>query len=156
LKNKKIKTQEELVSRIKKEKQLNKIIGFTNGCFDILHLGHIRYLQQAKKESDILIIGVNSDDSIKRLKGDSRPVNNQDARLEVLSAIEFVDFLTIFYQDTPEELIQKINPNILFKGKDWEGKKIAGAEYIVNNGGKLKLISYEQGYSTTNTISKMF
>jgi len=151
----KIKTQTELAAVLKSEKASGKVIGFTNGCFDILHPGHVEYLNAAKKECDLLIIGVNSDGSVKRLKGDTRPINHQDARAKVLSALESVDFLTLFEEDTPEELIKSLNPDILFKGGDWKEEDIAGADFVKANGGKVRVIAYVKGFSTTKLIEKL-
>ena len=151
----KIKTWTELAAMAKKEKNAGKIIGFTNGCFDILHLGHVRYLMEAKKECDFLVIGVNSDESVRRLKGEGRPVNAQDARVEVLAALECVDFLTIFEEDTPETLIEEVTPDMLFKGGDWDEKTVAGADHVKAHGGKVRLIPYVEGCSTTDIIRKL-
>ncbi|MFH1664640.1 MAG: D-glycero-beta-D-manno-heptose 1-phosphate adenylyltransferase [Candidatus Omnitrophota bacterium] len=151
----KIKTQKELSELAGRLKREGRTTGFTNGCFDILHRGHVRYLDMAKKECDRLIIGVNSDASVKRLKGDSRPVNGQEARMEVLSALESVDFVTLFEEDTPEKLIRMLTPDILFKGGDWEEDDIAGSGYVRSTGGKVRIIPYVEGYSTTGVIEKL-
>jgi len=151
----KIKSQRELLKILEKEKSLGKKIGFTNGCFDILHAGHVRYLTVAREACDKLVVGVNSDGSVKRIKGDERPINNSDARMEVLSALEFVDFLTLFEEETPEKLIAAIVPNILFKGGDWKEEEVAGADCVKKNGGEVKIIPYVSGFSTTNIINKM-
>jgi len=151
----KIKTQKELADIVKKEKSAGKVVGFTNGCFDIIHAGHVRYLGAAKNECDILIVAVNSDDSVKRLKGSDRPLNKQEARLEVLSALESLDYLTIFDEDTPESLIKKLTPDVLFKGGDWNEDKIAGAAHVKTHGGKVKIIHYLEGHSTTSLINKI-
>ncbi|PAF53911.1 bifunctional heptose 7-phosphate kinase/heptose 1-phosphate adenyltransferase [Helicobacter sp. 13S00482-2] len=128
----------------------NKKIIFTNGCFDILHRGHISYLQKAKKMGDILIVGLNSDASVKKLKGKNRPINTQDDRAYVLSALECVDFVIIFDEDTPENLVSLISPDVLVKGKDYEGKEIAGTKYAK----ETKLIDFVDGKSTTNILNK--
>ena len=148
----KIKTQDALADTACREKAAGKTVGFTNGCFDILHLGHVKYLNAAKGECDILVIGVNSDASVKRLKGEERPVNPQQARAEVLASLENVDYLTIFDEDTPETLIKKINPDVIFKGGDWEEKDIVGADHVRSYGGKVCVVPYVQGYSTTEFI----
>ncbi|PAF48480.1 bifunctional heptose 7-phosphate kinase/heptose 1-phosphate adenyltransferase [Helicobacter sp. 12S02634-8] len=129
----------------------DKKIIFTNGCFDILHKGHIFYLQQAKNLGDILIVGLNSDQSVQRLKGAQRPINPQDDRAFVLAGLESVDFVVIFDEDTPEELIKAISPDILVKGKDYEGKPIAGTKYAK----ELRLIEFVDGKSTTNILKKV-
>ena len=152
----KIKTWEELAEIIAKEKASGKTVGFTNGCFDILHLGHITYLNDAKKECDTLVIGVNGDESVKRLKkGDSRPINSQEARLEVLSALESVDYVTMFTEDTPLELIKTLTPDVIFKGGDWKEEDIVGGDHVTSAGGKVSVIPYIGGYSTTETIQRM-
>jgi rfaE bifunctional protein nucleotidyltransferase chain/domain len=130
-------------------------VGFTNGCFDILHVGHVRYLRDARAECDLLIVGVNSDDSVKRLKGPDRPVNRQDARMEVLGALECVSYVTMFEEDTPETLIKLLTPDVIFKGGDWKEADIIGGEHVKKNGGKVRVIPFVEGYSTTNTINKM-
>ncbi|MFH1837509.1 MAG: D-glycero-beta-D-manno-heptose 1-phosphate adenylyltransferase [Candidatus Omnitrophota bacterium] len=155
MKRNKIKTQAEIKSLIGKKKEEGKVIGFTNGCFDILHPGHIRYLDAAKEECDILIIGVNSDDSVRGIKGKTRPINPEEDRLEVLGALESVDYLTLFSEDTPENLIADLTPDILFKGGDWKEDEIAGAAHVKSKGGRVRIITYEKGYSTTRTIEKM-
>ena len=152
---KKIKTQTDLLSAIEKEKASGKRIGFTNGCFDILHLGHIRYLTRAKEGCDILIIGVNSDGSVKKIKGSSRPINSQQARLEVLASLECVDFLTVFEEETPENLIKALSPDIIFKGGDWKEEDIAGSSHVKSYGGEVSVIPYVEGHSTTSLIEKI-
>ena len=117
-------------------------IAFTNGCFDILHYGHIRYLQKAKRADRILIVGVNSDSSVKELKGAQRPVNPQHARAAVLAALECVDYVTIFSESTPTRLIAAIKPDILIKGADWKGKAVAGSDLVRSTGGKIEFVPF--------------
>ncbi len=138
-----------------RERYADKIIVFTNGCFDILHAGHVRYLSGAAKEGDILILGLNSDASIKRIKGNERPINNQYDRAEVLCNLKSVDYVVIFDEDTPLELIDDIRPDILVKGADYEGKEIVGANLVEKRGGKVKLIPFLQGHSTSKIIKKI-
>ncbi len=133
----------------------NKKIVFTNGCFDILHIGHIRYLSLAKSLGDILVVGVNSDSSVKRLKGPKRPINNENNRKEMLLSLKSVDFVLIFNEDTPLNLIEKINPNILVKGGDWSIDKIIGADFVIKNGGEVLSLPFVDGESTTNTIKNV-
>jgi len=152
---KKIKTQQDLARIVAEKKSLGKRIGFTNGCFDILHPGHVRYLDEASKSCDILIIGVNSDESVKRIKGQDRPFNAERARMEVLAGLESVDFLTIFEENTPEELIKDLGPDMLFKGGDWDEKDIAGASHVKAHGGEIRIIPYVGEYSTTKLIKKI-
>ncbi len=136
-------------------KSTGKKIVFTNGCFDILHAGHVEYLRKAKALGDCLVIGVNSDASIKRLKGESRPVNSLSDRIVLLSALEFVDYVIAFEEDTPYELIQAIKPNILVKGGDYQVKDIVGADLVKENGGSVMTIPLVEGRSTTGIIKKI-
>jgi rfaE bifunctional protein nucleotidyltransferase chain/domain len=151
----KIKTWEEARNAAGKAGQDGRKVGFTNGCFDILHLGHVRYLAEARKNCDMLIVGLNSDSSVKKLKGSGRPLNPERARAEVLAALECVDVVTLFPEDTPFELIKKILPDVLFKGGDWKEEEIVGADIVKANGGSVKVISYVKGYSTTEMIKKI-
>lgn len=150
---KKIITTEEWLLR---RPQFNgdKIV-FTNGCFDILHLGHVQYLAKAKDLGDILVIGLNSDDSIKRIKGTERPINNEYARAILLATMEIVDYVILFQEDTPAELIQNVNPNVLVKGGDYENEPIVGAEWVLSHGGEVKTINFLQGYSSSQIIEKL-
>jgi len=132
-------------------KSQNKKIVFTNGCFDILHLGHVKYLQKAKTLGDVLIVGVNSNDSVKRLKGKERPVNDQYDRAYLLASLEVVDYVVIFEEDTPYNLIKTVKPDILVKGKDYEGKEVVGSDIAK----EVKLIDFVEGKSTTGIINKM-
>ena len=133
----------------------DKRIVFTNGCFDILHIGHKRYLQKAATLGDLLIVGVNSDDSVRRLKGPERPINSEQDRAEMLSALGFVDYVVIFGEDTPYELIKTIQPDVLVKGGDYKPDEVVGREIVESRGGKLELISFVEGKSTTNIINKI-
>ncbi|OSS42991.1 ADP-heptose synthase / D-glycero-beta-D-manno-heptose 7-phosphate kinase [Desulfurella amilsii] len=136
-------------------KAQNKKIVFTNGCFDIIHAGHVDYLKKARQLGDALIVGLNSDNSVKSIKGEKRPINNQNDRASVLSAFYFVDYIVIFEQNTPYELIELIKPDILVKGSDWQNKSIVGADIVKKAGGKVALIDYLKGKSTTNIIKKI-
>ncbi|MFQ5952809.1 MAG: D-glycero-beta-D-manno-heptose 1-phosphate adenylyltransferase [Candidatus Omnitrophota bacterium] len=151
----KIKTQDELRGIVEKEKASGKKVGFTNGCFDVLHLGHVQYLEEAKKDCDLLVIGLNSDKSVRSIKEAGRPINDEKARSEVLAALECIDYLTLFEEDTPENLIRTLTPNILFKGGDWKEEDIVGAEHVKSNGGKVQVIPYVEGYSTTEMIERI-
>lgn len=133
----------------------DKKIVFTNGCFDILHVGHKRYLQKAAELGDLLIIGVNSDASVKRLKGPERPINNENDRAEILAAIGFVDNVVIFDEDTPYELIKDVQPDILVKGGDYKPEQVVGRDIVQERGGELVLIPFVEGKSTTNIIKKI-
>ena len=142
----------EIINRIKAEK---KKIVFTNGCFDLLHVGHIRYLAQAKKLGEFLIIGLNSDSSVKELKGEDRPINSFEDRATLLSAIESVDLVIMFEEQTPENLIKDIVPDFLVKGGDYNIEDIVGYQTVVQNGGQVKTLSFYDGYSSTNYIDKI-
>ena len=142
----------EIINRIKAER---KKIVFTNGCFDLLHVGHVRYLAQAKKLGDFLIIGLNSDSSVKELKGEDRPINSFEDRATLLSAIESVDSVIMFEEQTPENLIKDIVPDILVKGGDYNIEDIVGYQTVIQNGGQVKTLSFYDGYSSTNYINKI-
>ena len=132
-----------------------KKVVFTNGCFDILHKGHVTYLQKAKKLGDVLVVGINSDASVKRLKGSDRPVNNEKDPAIVLSALGCVDRVVPFKEDTPEKLIRKIRPDVLVKGGDWKKKDVVGAPFVESYGGAVRLIPFVKGYSTTGLLGKI-
>lgn len=133
----------------------NKKIVFTNGCFDILHIGHIRYLQEAAKLGNLLVVGVNSDVSVRRLKGPERPINSEFERAEMLCALGFVDYVVVFNEDTPLDLIKKIQPDILVKGGDYSNEYVVGTNEVKDRGGKVVLIPFVEGKSTTNIIKKI-
>ncbi len=135
-------------------RKTQKIV-FTNGVFDILHYGHVRYLESAKRLGDILIVGLNSDSSTKRLKGTSRPVNYEKDRAYVLSCLKSVDIVCLFEEDTPIDLIEIVKPDFLVKGGDYVVEKIVGHDFVINNGGNVMTIPFEEGRSTTNIISKL-
>ena len=139
-------------SDLKKE---NKALVFTNGCFDILHKGHAVYLNQARSLGDVLIVGVNSDRSVKVLKGDSRPVNNENDRAFLLDNLKSVDYVIIFDEDTPYNLIKDIVPDFLVKGGDWKEEDIVGWDIVKSAGGKVMSLDYVDNYSTTNTLKKL-
>lgn len=126
-----------------------KRIVFTNGCFDILHAGHVRYLREAKRMGDVLIIGVNDNESVRRLKGPDRPINDLADRMEVLAALQHVDWVVSFAEDTPEDLIRSMNPDVLVKGSDWRDKGVVGAEYVRSQGGEVRFVELLPGRSTT-------
>lgn len=144
------------IAKLTKElKEKGKIIVFTNGCFDIIHSGHTKYLSEAKKLGDYLIVGLNSDSSVKKLKGETRPINSQEDRAEVLSALKPVDFVTIFDEETPAELIEEIIPNVLVKGGDYTADSIVGADTVKKHNGKVLIIPFVPGKSTSQIINKM-
>jgi len=150
----KIYTLPQLLQTIAQWKVLERTVAFTNGVFDILHPGHIFSLSQAAKEADYLIVGLNSDDSVKRLKGKDRPINNQESRSLILAALLMVDAVVIFEEDTPLELINALRPDVLVKGGDYTIEQIAGAKEVVKNGGRVVINPIVEGYSTTETIKK--
>ena len=128
---------------------------FTNGCFDILHVGHVQYLEEAKSLGDKLIVGVNSDESIRKLKGAERPINHEMDRAMVLAALGFVDVVVIFSEDTPANLIHTLKPDVLVKGGDWPVEKIVGSDFVIKNGGQVISLPFREGHSTTSTIDKI-
>jgi len=146
-----IKTQSEIASLSSELKLKGKKIVFTNGCFDILHAGHVNYLEKAKNFGDILILGLNSDRSVKSLKGKGRPINTQNDRAYILAALKAVDYVVIFDEDTPYDLIYSIKPDILVKGGDYAGKKVVGQEIVE----ELKFIEFIDGKSSSKTIAKI-
>jgi D-beta-D-heptose 7-phosphate kinase/D-beta-D-heptose 1-phosphate adenosyltransferase len=135
-------------------KSQNKKIVFTNGCFDLLHVGHVRYLQEAKRLGDVLVVGVNSDASVKKLKGPTRPVQIEADRAEILAALGAVDYTVIFNEDTPLKLIETVKPDILVKGGDWKIDQIVGSDFVIANGGKVMSLQFVDGKSTTKLIEK--
>lgn len=151
----KIKNSTNLNKITKKLKKQGKKIVFTNGCFDIVHHGHVKYLEQAKRKGDILVVGVNSDSSVRKIKGKSRPINLQNDRTAVIAALESVDYVTIFKETTPLNLIKKIKPDILVKGSDWKSSDIVGALELKKYGGKTLRVNLLKGYSTSNLIKKI-
>lgn len=136
-------------------KSLHKTIVFTNGCFDILHAGHVRYLKESKKLGDILIVGLNSDSSIKKIKGPMRPINDESDRAEVLGGLESVDFIVIFNEDTPAKLLDVIKPDIYTKGADYTIQTLPEADTVIKNGGRVEFIKLVEGRSTTKIIDKI-
>jgi rfaE bifunctional protein nucleotidyltransferase chain/domain len=145
----------ELTSTLKKLKRKSNTIVFTNGVFDILHRGHVEYLQKAKNSGDILIIGLNSDASVRRLKGKNRPLNKQNDRAAVLLGLRSVDYVSIFSEDTPQKLIKIIRPDILVKGADYKLKEIVGADFVKSYGGKVKRVKLTPGCSTSEVFKKL-
>lgn len=137
------------------EKNKGKKIVFTNGCFDILHSGHISYLNEAKSLGDILFIGMNSDSSVRGLKGLERPINDQVERKFILENLKAVDFVEIFDEETPIKLIKEVSPDFLVKGGDWAVEQIVGHEFVQENGGIVKSLPFKDGFSTTSVIEKI-
>jgi D-beta-D-heptose 7-phosphate kinase/D-beta-D-heptose 1-phosphate adenosyltransferase len=149
----KIYTLEKLFQKLENRGSLKVV--FTNGCFDILHRGHVSYLHETKKLGDFLIVGVNSDASVSKLKGPSRPIQNEQDRLYILAGLESVDAVILFSEDTPEKLIKNLLPNVLVKGGDYQINEIVGHDIVLSNGGLVTTIPFVEGKSTTNIVKKM-
>jgi D-glycero-beta-D-manno-heptose 1-phosphate adenylyltransferase len=151
----KIKSLPELLLITNGLKAMGKTVAFTNGVFDLLHEGHIASLSQAAQEGDFLIVAVNGDASVKRLKGETRPINNEDSRALLLASLLIVDAVIIFYEDTPLELIQQLLPDVIVKGGDYTVEQVAGSKEVIANGGRVVINPIVEGISTTNLIEKM-
>lgn len=148
-------TLEETIVRFGREKRNGKKVVFTNGCFDLLHPGHIRSLETARALGDVLIVGINSDESVRTLKGEGRPVIPQQERAEILASLECVDAVLIFDELTPQNVVAKLVPDVLVKGGDWPGNQIVGREEVEAAGGKVVLVDVVDGYSTTEILKKI-
>ncbi len=135
-------------------KKAGKKIVFTNGCFDLLHIGHVRYLEQAKSLGDVLIVGINTDASVQVLKGPTRPIQNENDRAEILASLKSVDHTVLFGEQTPINLIKQVKPDILVKGGDWKKEQIVGWDFVESYGGTVKSLQFVDGKSTTNIIAK--
>ena len=140
-----------LLKRLPALRRQGKTIAFTNGCFDLMHIGHVKYLEEAGRGNRVLIVGLNSDVSINHIKGSGRPIVGQKSRAAVLAALESVDFVVIFNEDTPYKLISAVKPDILVKGADWKGKSVVGEDLVK----KVEFIKFVEGFSTTNIIEKI-
>ena len=151
----KIKSRDELRSVVCHVQAEDKRVVFTNGCFDILHPGHVRFLEKARTLGDVLVVAINSDVSVKKNKGKDRPIMPQYERMEIISALGCVDFVTIFEEETPREIIRKLLPDVLVKGGDWASDRIVGRNIIELNGGEVVLIDFEKGFSTTKIIERV-
>jgi len=151
----KIKAQKELVEKLHQHRASGKRIVFTNGCFDLVHVGHVRYLEEAKSLGEILVVALNSDRSATQLKGPSRPINTQQERAEVLAALACVDYVTIFDEPDPHRIISVLKPNVLVKGGDWTRETTVGRDIVEGAGGKVVVIPYVEGISTTGLIDRI-
>ncbi|HXL56230.1 MAG TPA: D-glycero-beta-D-manno-heptose 1-phosphate adenylyltransferase [Chitinophagaceae bacterium] len=151
----KILGRDEVKHFVRSARTTGKTIAFTNGCFDILHEGHIYSLSQAAKEADILIVGLNSDNSVRKLKGENRPINNEHSRQIVLASLLIVDIVVTFEEDTPLELIKVVQPDVFVKGGDYTIDQIAGAKEVIASGGRVIINPILEGFSTTNLIEKI-
>ncbi len=153
--SRKVRSQEDLSAELAARRAEGARIVFTNGCFDLLHVGHVRYLREAKRMGGLLVVGINSDESIRRLKGPSRPVQPERDRAEILAALECVDYVVSFDQDTPLALIERLRPDVLVKGADWPVARIVGREVVEGSGGRVATISYVEGVSTSALIERI-
>jgi len=151
----KIKERSELATALKALRQDGLKIVFTNGCFDLLHPGHVRYLERARTLGDILVVAVNSDESVIRLKGEGRPIVNESDRCEMVGSLHCVDFVTLFSEDTPLQIIEELRPDVLVKGSDWPIDQIVGRETVEASGGRVVAIEFEEGFSTTSIINRI-
>ena len=151
----KIKSQKDLKQVVSGLKARGKKIVFTNGCFDLIHYGHIKYLMDAKSKGDILIVAINTDASVKKIKGRKRPIINEKDRIKTLAALESVDYAVLFGDDNPLKVIKSIKPDILVKGADWDKHKIIGGDFVASYGGRVSTIKFATGRSTTNLIKKI-
>lgn len=150
----KVLTPSALKRRIAGARRSGKRVVFTNGCFDLIHPGHVRYLRAAKRLGDILVVALNSDRSVRRLKGAGRPLVPQRDRCEVMAALEMVDYVTVFSAATPHELIKKLQPDVLVKGGDWKPEQIVGADLVLARGGSVRSLRFARGYSTTKLLER--
>ena len=144
----------DLAARLKSERGSGHVV-FTNGCFDLLHVGHIRYLQEARALGDKLVVALNTDASVKKLKGPSRPVQQELDRAEIMAALGCVDYVTLFGEETPLKLIELLAPDILVKGGDWPPEKIVGSSFVLGRGGQVKSLAFQPGRSTSSIIEKI-
>ncbi len=152
IENAKVKSLEELMEIVERRKRKGQVLVFTNGCFDLLHAGHVDYLQRARKLGDFLVVGLNSDNSIRKIKGSERPINSETFRKETLAGLSCVDYIIIFDEETPEKLIHSLKPDILVKGADWEEDQIVGADFVKSYGGKVVRLEFNYEISTTKII----
>ena len=150
----KILTREQMVAERARLKEQGTVVSFTNGCFDILHPGHVTYLQFAREQGDVLVLGMNSDASVKRNKGDDRPIVCEEDRSRVIAALECIDYVVLFDEDEPREMIAEILPDVLVKGGDYTPDSIAGGKTVLENGGRVEVLSFREGRSTSSMIEK--
>ena len=151
----KIMDSQALADRLEDLRSAGKRVVFTNGCFDILHIGHVRYLSAAKKEGDLLVVGLNSDQSVRLIKGKRRPIVQQDQRLGIIASLQVVDYVTLFDEPDPLKLIQLLKPTILVKGADWSADEIIGADFVKASGGRVVRVSLVQEASTSRIIERI-
>jgi rfaE bifunctional protein nucleotidyltransferase chain/domain len=151
----KLKTLDELIAVAAQARSSGKIVVFTNGCFDLLHRGHVHILREAKAAGDLLIVAINSDRSVKAIKGPARPICSEMDRLELIAAMEMVDYVVLFDDPDPSKLIAAIEPNVLVKGGDWGAHEVVGADIVERNGGRVVRVPYLTGYSTSEIIERI-
>ena len=151
----KICTREQLKGELDIVRREGKRIVFTNGCFDILHVGHVRYLREARDEGDVLVVAVNSDSSVRSIKGEKRPLVPEAERVEMVAALAMVDYVTIFSETTPLEIIEDLLPDVLVKGGDWSPDEVVGRREVENRGGRVVIVPMTEGASTTNIVDKI-
>jgi rfaE bifunctional protein nucleotidyltransferase chain/domain len=151
----KILSREDVRQQVKQWQSEGQKVVFTNGCFDILHIGHVDYLEKARELGDKLVLGLNTDASVSRIKGPQRPIVNEESRSRVIAALGFVDAVTFFDEETPKELIESVKPDILVKGNDYLAENIVGADFVLKNGGEVKTIPLVEGFSTSNIVQKI-
>lgn len=151
----KLKTAASVARLLDRQRRAGKKIVFTNGCFDVLHVGHVRYLARARRLGDVLVVGINTDASVRKLKGPGRPVNSEKDRAEVLGSLAAVDYTVLFDDPTPLRLIEKVRPDLLVKGGDWKKKDIVGADFVESCGGRVRSLPFVKGFSTTGTLDKI-
>jgi D-beta-D-heptose 7-phosphate kinase/D-beta-D-heptose 1-phosphate adenosyltransferase len=144
-----------LKQEVERQRRDGRTIAFTNGCFDILHVGHVRYLREARRTADLLILGLNSDASVRRIKGEKRPLVPQQERAEVVAALACVDYVTLFAEETPLKLIEYLEPDILVKGGDWSEETVVGRDAVRSRGGRVVIVPLTEGASTTNIVDKI-
>ncbi len=148
-------TAEELAARLEAERRAGRRVVFTNGCFDLIHTGHTRYLAQAKALGDVLVVGLNTDRSVAAIKGPDRPIRSQESRAEVLAALESVDYVVLFDEDTPARLIEALKPDVLVKGGDWPPERIVGADFVLGRGGRVESLPLIPGESSSAIIERI-
>lgn len=151
----KVLNEHQAIQMVNRWRLTGKKVAFTNGCFDILHKGHIKVLTEAAQTANKLIVGLNADASVRRLKGEERPLNNEQDRALLLAALQFVDAVVLFEQDTPEALIKLLKPDVLVKGGDYKMNEIVGADFIQDSGGEVVIVPIEEGYATTQLVNKI-
>ena len=153
--SRKLMSRTELLERLKEDRARGRSVVFTNGCFDLLHPGHIKLLKFSKLKGDVLVVAINTDDSVRRLKGPARPILGEKDRATILSALQYVDYVTLFSEDTPIELLKLVRPDVLIKGSDYTRDKVVGHELVESYGGRVELVQLKKGISTTELVRRL-